>query len=96
MTEGGLKMVNVIDIQKSVYLQWAGKLFEEPETDWSIIPIWHINKVLNNKDAFLMNCKAKDANVLENTDNEFWREVIATYLANKKQTKLEDIDQAKL
>ena len=41
-----------------------------------------------------MICKAKDAKGLESIDNEFWKEVILTYLDNKTQTSLEDINQS--
>ena len=38
--DGGLKMVNVVHLQKAFYLQWVGKLAKSREEKWTHIPRW--------------------------------------------------------
>ena len=90
--EGGLKMINLVTMQKCMYLQWVGRLYNESEGNWSAIPRWHLNKILCNEGVFRINCKAKDLTALEHLNNDFWKVAISTYLDNKKLEKMEDIN----
>ena len=92
---GGQKMINVNNLQKIFYLQWAGKLYmSDDKEQWSDIPKWHLNKILGNNGTFMLNCKAKDLRSLDNIQNNFWEDVIRTYLNNKEPLKAEDINSS--
>ena len=91
---GGLKMVNVVTLQKCMYLQWVGRLYSETEANWTAIPKWHLNNILSSDATFLINCKSKDVNALEQVNNDFWKTAISTYLNNKRLETIEDINQS--
>ena len=88
---GGLKMINVCKLQKHFYLQWAGKLYSSTDEDnWSNIPKWHMNKLLSNKGSFFINCRGNQVPCKERIENEFWEQVLITYLENKKNIDTEE------
>ena len=47
LEDGGLKMVNVVHLQKAFYLQWVGKLAKSREEKWTHIPRWWFSKLAN-------------------------------------------------
>ena len=73
--QGGLKMINVCDLQKQFYLQWAGKLYSDTNENWGFIPRWHLNKILNDNGSFFINCKAKEVLELDDIDNSFGKKL---------------------
>ena len=77
-----------------IYLQWAGKLFTASSQDnWSIIPKWHLSRLAYTVYIFYVNCKAGQIKGLNTIQNEFWKEVITTYLDNKNsRVTLEEIN----
>jgi hypothetical protein len=86
---GGLKMINLLDLQKHIYLQWAGRLFSAAGENWSVIPRWHLSKILNQDGSFFINCRAKRVQPIDDLDNNFWRtKVLPTYLNNKHEIKI--------
>eukprot|EP00745_Piridium_sociabile_P024065 TRINITY_DN37860_c0_g1_i1.p1 TRINITY_DN37860_c0_g1~~TRINITY_DN37860_c0_g1_i1.p1 ORF type:complete len:100 (+),score=7.98 TRINITY_DN37860_c0_g1_i1:117-416(+) len=80
---GGLKMINLLDLQTHIYLQWAGRLFSAAGENWSAIPRWHLSKILNQDGSFFINCRTKSVQHIDDLDNDFWKEVLSTYLNNK-------------
>ena len=89
---GGLKMINIIDMQKLFNLQWAGKLFHAAKENWSLIPRWHFRKIVNKGEIFNLNIKPKQIKVLTEIENEFWKEILVTYLENKTLQKMDDVN----
>ena len=52
--EGGLKMVNMLDFQKCLNLQWAGKrITASTQNNWSIIPKWHLSRIAKGMVFFI-------------------------------------------
>ena len=92
-SKGGLNMININDFQDYFYLQWAGKLFEADAENWSIIPQWHLSKIAKDKEWTYINCKSRDMTYFELIQNKFWQEVLATYLDNKNNIELQQINQ---
>lgn len=82
---GGIKMINMITLQKCFNLRWAGKLFEntENEQQWTFIPKWHIEKIAKNNNIFYTNCKVKEMKGIDRIENEFWKEVVCNYVESK-------------
>ena len=68
------------------------KVFEADKENWSIIPQWHLNKIAKDKEWSYINCKSNDITYLELIQNGFWQEVVAVYLDNKSNTKLEQVN----
>ena len=89
-SEGGLRMINIINMQKCFYLQWAGKLCTSQNENWTYIPIWHLSKMTNDKNVFEINCRSKELKN-EKIKSEFWRAVLHTYLDNKTLTSYENV-----
>ena len=61
LEDGGLKMVNVVHLQKAFYLQWVGKLAKSREDKWTHIPRWWFSKLENGFRVFNFNCRSKNA-----------------------------------
>ena len=91
---GGLKMIDMIFIQKCYNLQWAGKLYQSNQENWSLIPRWHLAKILSEKGVFEMNCNSKQAKKIDCIKNAFWREVITTYLDTKSPTLQDEVNES--
>ena len=89
---GGIRMINMVTLQKCYYLQWAGKLFEATgKHNWTSIPLWHVEKIARNNNVFYINCKLKDVKSLERIDNHFWKEVVSHYIESKDVLTHENI-----
>ena len=76
--DGGLKMVNVVHLQKAFYLQWVGKLAKSREEKWTHIPRWWFSKLANGFGVFNFNCRSKDVKGLDKIKNGFWKAVLCT------------------
>ena len=90
--KGGLKMIDMNEIQKCYNLQWAGKLVSFENENWSYIPRWHIEKLASKFGAFDFNCKPDKAKRLETIQNDFWKNVLVTFLNCKILLTANDIN----
>ena len=91
--EGGLKMINIFDIQKSFYLQWMGKLSIATEENWALIPRSYFETIASDNNIFDVNCRAIELQGSKHLQNEFWRKALQAYLDNKKIDTLEIINK---
>eukprot|EP00745_Piridium_sociabile_P025926 TRINITY_DN41005_c1_g1_i1.p1 TRINITY_DN41005_c1_g1~~TRINITY_DN41005_c1_g1_i1.p1 ORF type:complete len:123 (-),score=8.36 TRINITY_DN41005_c1_g1_i1:52-420(-) len=71
--EGGLKMINMLDIQECYYLQWAGRLFESYNESWCCIPKFHFESIAIGRSIFEINCRPNKIKELKRVKNEFWK-----------------------
>ena len=92
LKDGGLKMVNVVHLQKTFYLQWVGKLAKSREEKWTHIPRWWFSKLANGLGVFNCNCRSKDAKGIDKIRNGFWKAVLCTYLDTGKLTTENEIN----
>ena len=84
LESGGLNMINMIEFQKHLHLQWIGKLANaRKEENWWQIPKWHMNKVAQGDKIFLVNSRSKDLKQIDLINNEFWENALCTYFNNK-------------
>ena len=90
LEDGGLKMVNVVHLQKAFYLQWVGKLAKSREEKWTHIPRWWFSKLANSFGVFNFNCRSKDVKRLDKIG--FWKAVLCTYLDTGKLTTENEIN----
>ena len=72
LEDGGLKMVNVVHLQKDFYLQWVGKLVKSREEKWTHIPRWWFSKLASGLGVFNFTCRFKDVKGLNKIGNGFW------------------------
>ena len=71
--EGGLKMINMNVFQTCFYLQWLGRLYKSEDENWNLIPIWHFNKLANDKSIFDINCRPGNMKGLDKIKSDFWK-----------------------
>jgi hypothetical protein len=81
--KGGLKMVDMLEMQTLYYLQWAGKISSGSGENWTFIQQWHFSQVLVRNTPFEFNCRAKNAKYLHAIKNDFWENVVRVFLDNK-------------
>ena len=86
---GGLKMINICNLQKLFYLQWAGKFSAKTDENWSFIPRWDLRKLIDRNGCFFINSNSKEIEHINDLENDFWKEVMITYLNNKKVSEVE-------
>ena len=90
--KGGVKMIDMNEIQKCYSLQWAGKLANCENENWSYIPQWHMEKIASKFGAFDFNCRSDKAKQVETIQNEFWKNILITFLNCKSLITSNDIN----
>jgi len=90
---GGLKMVDMQLMQECYYLQWAGKLHAGNGENWTYIPKWNYSPLAKGLGVFEFNCKPEKAKMLHLIKNEFWRNVLTSYLKNKTIINSENVTE---
>ena len=91
--EGGLKMVNIIELQKYFYLQWIGRLSNaKDDENWSFIPQWFLFQQLGNLNVFHINARSSEIKQIADIKSTFWKEAITTYQNSKELISVESLD----
>lgn len=92
---GGLNMTNLLEMQNSFYLQWAGKLVHTNKENWSYIPIWNLNPLGSKLSCFEINCSLKQlaSSTIKLIHSEFWRAVLLAVIKSKELVKREDVNE---
>ena len=88
---GGVKMSNVIEMQRLYYLQWMGKLNNADSECWAGIASWSFRKIGPGDGMFLLNCKARDLKGTDSIKNSFWKNALCLYLDYKPLVALNSI-----
>lgn len=91
---GGVKMVNLIELQECFYIQWMAKLLHSNEKDWNAIPFWHFKGLARDKEIFKINCLSKQMKGMETIKNGFWKEALKAYLDNKTLVSETEINES--
>jgi hypothetical protein len=84
LDEGGINMVNIIDMQTSFLLAWISKLQEETFDKWKCIPQNRLNKLgikLVCLKASVQSSKLKGINYIHSS---FWKQALTTWLDHKR------------
>ena len=68
-------------------------MFDASKENWSIMTQWHLSKIAKDKEWSYINCISNDITYPELMRNGFGQELVATYLDNKSNTKLEQANQ---
>ena len=83
--QGGLKMINVFDMQNSFLLSWASKLQNEIDEKWKRIPIQTFSKLGKKLCCFSSNLDSKYFKGFSTVSNMFWKSVLKCWLDNNKE-----------
>ena len=91
--EGGLKMINIFNIQTAFYLQWIGKLSKVSNDNWAHIPMSYFEKIASTNKIFDLNCKANELQGINNLKNDFWKKALLAYLNCKQVDTFDSINR---
>ena len=84
---GGLKMIDIKQMQSAFLLQWAVSLCTSKESEnWIHIPKKLFSKFGKNMVCFYANVKSKEFKGLDNITSYFWKRVLSTWLDGNMQT----------
>ena len=84
MDEGGINMLNIIDMQSSFLLNWISQLQEETLHKWKCIPLNRLNKLgikLVCLKATVQSSKLKGLNYIHSS---FWKEALIKWIDYKR------------
>ena len=78
---GGLKMININQMQTVVYLEWAEKIINERTFAWAEIPRFFMKEV-GDIAIFETKITFKNMKGINNVKNMFWKNVIESWVKN--------------
>lgn len=90
--KGGLRMVDMNEIQTLYYLQWAGKVASSDKENWTFIPQWHLSQLASRNKVFEFNCRSKKAKNLHSIQNDFWKKVVMDFLDNNTLVEIAETE----
>lgn len=92
LTEGGINMINIVDMQTSFLLPWMAQLQDDGFKRWKCIPRKQINQMGDKLTA--MNASVSSATVkgLKYVYSPFWQKALASWIDYKKLFESKDRD----
>ena len=84
---GGLNMIDIIDMQNSFLLSWAAKLQNQPNQKWTCIPYEALSKTGLSLCCFKANVKANSFKGINQIPNPFWKQVLICWLNSNSLQK---------
>ena len=81
--KGGLEMINMHDFQKSFLIDWACRLINEEQEDWTAIPKKFL-KTIGGISIFKSKITSDRFKGLETIESSFWRSVLQIWLDNNQ------------
>jgi exonuclease III len=90
-SQGGLNMVDMVDIQKSFMLQWMYRLHKDIDNNTFAIGKSLLCKITNLKCLCEVNCNSSEFTGLDKIYNAFWKNVFITFLDNKNKIKADEV-----
>ena len=79
-------MINVINMQRSFYLQWGEKLITSKNENWTELPLACLKSV-GGLSVFKCNVNSRHFKGKHNILSTFWCTVLDTWLENRNITK---------
>lgn len=87
--EGGLGMINMMDMQSSFMLGWVTQIQSDSSERWKCIPLHHLNKLGRNLVCLRASTLSKDMKGLELIKSSFWK-IALTKWADYKHTLMNE------
>ena len=88
---GGLNMIDLIDMQNTFLLKWGMKLITQSNKNWTAIPILFLRNV-GWENVFFSRINEKQFNGLESIKSDFWKDVIKNWIHLNQDNKFLDIN----
>ena len=88
---GGLKMLNVFDVQNSFLIQWVRKLISDPQSNVAGISRFYYDQIGSEFSIFKSNVTAKHFIGWECIKSVFWQKVLKTWLDMQPVITIGDI-----
>ena len=80
--QGGLKMIDIVNIQDSYLLHWGERLLSEENSHWTSIPLFFYQRI-GGRLAFESNACSAEFKGLDLVKSKFWRKVREKWLDTK-------------
>lgn len=77
--EGGLKMIDIFNVQESIFLTWVEKLLSREDHDWKSIAR-HFYKQVGGMSVFRSNTRNKEFKGYNLIGNDFWEQALKIWL----------------
>lgn len=90
--EGGLKMIDIHDMQVSFAVKWLQKLHSNKNATFAVIPIHYYDKLGRDLSVLQSNVKSKYFKGFEYIKASFWRKALEIWLDTNLTQKREDIE----
>jgi hypothetical protein len=88
---GGLNMVNMLELQEVFNLQWIARLHNAENSTWACIPRWHLFRHAKMECVCEYKCCGKELQHTERLTNVFWKEALVSFLDSKGRVHLHSI-----
>ena len=82
---GGLNMLNILQMQASMYLSWGEKLISSATEDWTVIPQHFLNRV-GGIVIFKSNTTLTEVKGLDLIKSNFWKNVVEHWIEKNIHT----------
>ena len=91
-SEGGLNMINIIDMQHSFSLKWLQRVYLNKEASFACIPLYFYEKLGNDLSALRSNLTSNYFKGLEEIRPEFWRCAMEIWLNSNVEPEPEEVN----
>ena len=78
--DGGIKMINVLDMQNSFHMKWLQRIYMNQDALYSSVPIYYLEKLGRGLSVLNSNVPAKDFIGLVNVKSHFWSRTLSVWL----------------
>jgi hypothetical protein len=97
-SEGGLEMIDIVDMQNSFLLMWVTKLNNANNSVWTSIPRHWYKSLGRNLSVLESSVACRDFIGLNYIKSIFWKRVLSTWLVHNKSglASIEDMDLEKI
>ena len=83
ITEGGIKMININDMQTAFLLNWVNQLQITLNKRWRCIPVKQINMMGSNMTVLNATVNAKQLKGTHRITSLFWRQAVEAWVENR-------------
>lgn len=81
--EGGLNMINIIDMQSSFTINWINQLIKDSSAKWKYIPLSLFDHLGQSKTCFKASVTVNKVKGLEYIRSSFWKQAFKFWLQHK-------------
>ena len=90
--EGGIKMINITDMQTSFQLNWINQIQINDNKKWKAIPRYHLNQIGSNLTVLHATVTTKNLKGLQLITSAFWKTALGAWVDYKSLFTKEIMD----